>query len=715
MMPTKQARGIPTVLLSLTFAAACSAPEGRADGSESAGATAKRTHVQARDSLRVPLTLPRITSGPQGTAAPDVEMSAPRDAGLDSGITSAGPLATASLDDSTFPRCDGCEVKAEILVISANGQEPALTAIRQTLDYLGTPYTLWIATQRPGALTSSNLEAGQRGRYSGVILTSGTLGYFSDPADPHSWVPSALTPAEFEALFAYEAKYGVRQITWYTYPTAGFGFGPVTGETSEPVTAYFTESGREIFGRVNTENAVTLGPWGYAYLAPVDPAPLNGATVVPLLVDASNSALMVLTKYSDGRENLAQTFDGNAYLVHSVQLGYDLVNWVTRGVFLGQRRTYLTAQVDDLFLPNAIFQFKSDGTPCNPDLGDCPEYRNSAADIDALLSWQATFNTEPLVSNFRLDWAFNGEGAVIDPKEVESVDALTNRIVEIESSFRFINHTLTHRNLDAVTSTIAAREVQDNNQVATRLKLTNYSRRSVVTPEITGLSNPDAMAGLASVGVRYVVSDTSHPWGDNPSPNAGRYNAFQPSILEIPRHPTNLFYNVSTPEEWENEYNFLYRDYWRDQGKCIRDDGTVWCNYDFILSDQSELMLHWLLRGDIDPIMFHIANVRAYDGTHTLLGDLIGRAYAKYAKLMKMPVVSLSMDDLGISVARRMAYNTAGATGVIGPGKKITLSTVTTASVPVTGVLKRDGEMYAGQPSSWVPVPGGSSVTLTLP
>jgi hypothetical protein len=435
--------------------------------------------------------------------------------------------------------------------------------------------------------------------------------------------------------------------------------------------------------------------------------------VVPLLVDASNSALMVRTKYSDGRENLAQTFDGNAYLVHSVQLGYDLVNWVARGVFLGQRRTYLTAQVDDLFLPNALFRLKSDGTPCNPDLGECPEYRNSASDIDAVLNWQTTFNANPVVSNFRLDWAFNGEGAVIDPKR--PADALTNRIVEIQSSFRFINHTLTHRNLDAVTSTIAAREVQDNNQVATKLKLTNYSRRSLVTPEISGLTNPDAMAGLASVGVRYVVSDTSRPSGDNPSPNAGRYNALQPSILEIPRHPTNLFYNVSTPGEWENEYNFLYRDYWRNQGKCIRGDGTVWCDYDFILNDQSELMLHWLLTGDIDPIMFHIANARAYDGTHTLLGDLIGRAYKKYEKLMKMPVVSLAMDDLGTAVARRMAYNAAGATAVIGPGKKITLSTVTTASVPVMGVLTRDGEIYAGQPSSWVPVTGGTSVTLTLP
>jgi len=46
----------------------------------------------------------------------------------------------------------------------------------------------------------------------------------------------------------------------------------------------------------------------------------------------------------------------------------------------------------------------------------------------------------------------------------------------------------------------------------------------------------------------------------NPSPNIGIVNAVG-RLLIIPRHPNNLFYNVSTPEQWVSEYN-TYHDLW---------------------------------------------------------------------------------------------------------------------------------------------------------
>ena len=66
---------------------------------------------------------------------------------------------------------------ARLLIISADGTEPVLGAIQQALDYLGTPYDVWIAASRPNQLTGATLGAGQHSFYQGVILTTGELGY----------------------------------------------------------------------------------------------------------------------------------------------------------------------------------------------------------------------------------------------------------------------------------------------------------------------------------------------------------------------------------------------------------------------------------------------------------------------------------------------------------------------------------------------------------
>ena len=85
---------------------------------------------------------------------------------------------------------------------------------------------------------------------------------------------------------------------------------------------------------------------------------------------------------------------------------------------------------------------------------------------------------------------------------------------------------------------------------------------NLVNPGYTGLTTAAVMQAMFDVGIRYVVGDTSVQGYDNPSPNAGIYNPLQPQILMIPRRPTNLFYNVSTPDQWVAEYNDIYRSFW---------------------------------------------------------------------------------------------------------------------------------------------------------
>src|SRR5439155_9494612 len=84
---------------------------------------------------------------------------------------------------------------AKILVISADGTEPVLGAIRQAAEYEGIPYTLYIASRTPGGFTPAMLSDGNaHAYYQGIVLTTGTLAYFNGT----TW-SSAFNASEWQA------------------------------------------------------------------------------------------------------------------------------------------------------------------------------------------------------------------------------------------------------------------------------------------------------------------------------------------------------------------------------------------------------------------------------------------------------------------------------------------------------------------------------------
>lgn len=177
------------------------------------------------------------------------------------------------------------------------------------------------------------------------------------------------------------------------------------------------------------------------------------------------------------------------------------------------------------------------------------------------------------------------------------------------------------------------------------------------------------MRAIFDAGVRYVVSDTSVKGQDNPTPNTGIYNSFQSRVLEIPRRPTNLFYNVLSPADWVAEYNSIYESYWdRD------------LTYAEIVNFESDLLLVNLLRWENDPWMFHQENAGLYDGQHSLLTNLLDATLQKYAAIETTPLVSLPQHELGQRVAQRMQFNNSGVSGVISPGVSITITVKTPPS-----------------------------------
>ena len=646
-----------------------------------------------KDTVRTaPVTLPVIRTDPlPAIGDPRGSFNEGKSAKTGSGATpslaqSAPPISTASI--SATP-CQTPVLDLRLLVLSADGSEVTLPAIRQTLDFLGAPYTVWTARQQPGALTGDVLAGGAdgcHGFYEGVILTTGALSYSPDGGT--TWA-SALSDAEWQTLTTYEANLKVRRVSWYTYPTAGYGFAPPTGAfdtTTTPISATYTTAAQTVFSYANRANPLIIkGAW--TYLA----KPLDASTTA-LLTDASGNALVAQRNYTDGRQAISVTTAGNPYLIHSLVLSYGLVNWVTRNVFLGQRRSTLSAQIDDIMVDDDIWV----GRPCET----CAFFRMSGADFANAVNWESNWQlATPQTANVRLSFAFNGEGST----GIYNPDTLTPQIKANEYEFRWINHTFSHPNLDAITYADALAELNQNHKAALDIGLTAYAKQNLVTPEISGLANPEFLRAAKDFGIRNVVTDTSRPGQDNPTPNTGIFNTLEPAIFMIPRHPVNLFYNVTTPEEWVDEYNYLYRAFW---GRDL--------SFAEIVDKESDVMLFYMLRWDIDPLMFHQSNIRAYDGTHFLLGDVLEAVFAKYSKLFSIPFNSFAMETIGSRMQGRMKFNASGVTASFTPGDKLTLTTVNAATIPITGVRGPGLESYGGQTIANVTLAAGATTTLDI-
>jgi Bacterial Ig-like domain (group 2) len=305
---------------------------------------------------------------------------------------------------STLPVvCPSPTIDLKLLVINnAAAGYADFPAIQQILNYVGTPYDVVDVSSTLPALSD---DTSCHGFYQGIIFA------FGDDIYNNSAMNSTLN--------SYQVSYGVRRLNWYTNPTADFGLNNATGTLSDTQTdaANFTAAAGPIFFYANTKTPVTIAN-AFAYLT-TPTTPSGGGTVTPLLVDGAGNTLSAITQFSDGRQYLSQTFDSNPFLMHDLVLAYGLVNWVTKGVFLGDYHVYATQQVDDFFIDDSEW---IPSTPCLtnlltrdrtlPDASNLPVFRLDASDMAQLAAWQQTKQTDPLLKQFQITLAFNGVGTV---------------------------------------------------------------------------------------------------------------------------------------------------------------------------------------------------------------------------------------------------------------------------------------------------------------
>ena len=176
------------------------------------------------------------------------------------------------------------------------------------------------------------------------------------------------------------------------------------------------------------------------------------------------------------------------------------------------------------------------------------------ADFTAVANWQTQLRSHPQTSDLRVTMAFNGVGttagysAVVGQSDTliiggstsgPSTDTLTPTAQALQQQFFWVSHTYNHTNLDEVPPAAAASEIQQNNAAADALGLINYARHALVQPDVSGLGNPAFLQTAFDNGIRYLLSDTSKPGQDNPSPNVGMWAVSQPGIFVIPRRANN--------------------------------------------------------------------------------------------------------------------------------------------------------------------------------
>ena len=643
--------------------------------------------------------------------------------------------------------CSTPVIDMKLLVITNGKSEADFPAIQQILNYVGTPYDVLDMTVDTGGITASMLSDGAcHGYYQGIIFAFG--GYIYT-------LPGMAT------LTAYEQAFKVRQLNWYMYPNNDFGFNyPYNGNipSSGTDSMSYTSAGGSVFFYANKNNPVPITNANIYLGTPLASTALPpGASVTPLLVDPSGYTLSLEYNFGDGREYLTQTFDSNPILLHDLVLAYGLINWVTKGVFLGEYHIYAAAQVDDLFINSSEWV---PGTPCtNPITGDrtppddpsLPLARINSADMTSLVNWQNGIQSDPLLSSFKLTLAFNGVGTTGNtdwtglPSSGRSNDDLTTNVQNYQSHFHWIGHTYDHPETlnglhksdpggdpDTPQVDYIDHEILTNIYVATGggenldtdssntvipLNLTDFNPANLVTPGVTGLNDPQVPSYLVQNGIQYVVTDTSVTGaqnnGPNPSPNVGIVNSFAPGLYEVPRRPNDIFFNAANWNDNQAEFACLY------SSQPPFNSFTASQILDYVSSG----FVANMLLGDIDPQMFHQLNLHDYDGQgHSLLSDVYDQTFSKYKRLFNRGVLSLTLDKLGQSMKNRNAYNlsmvTARLTGA--PGSQtisITMpatATVSSAIIPVTGLYSTGAEAYGGQYISHIQMNKGQTITLPV-
>jgi len=363
-------------------------------------------------------------------------------------------------------------IDMKVLLLGASGGEPSFQAWQAQLRREGVPFDQLIATPGHAPITAATLSrtlAGgiEEARYQAVIAAVGGL-----PRCDEGGCASALAPEEWAALATFEQMFHVRQLSAYTFPGPDYGLnwptssGPLDGDD-----ASLTAAGQATFPYL--QGTVTIGASTYGYKA----TPLEGAAFSTLVTDGSGAALMGVFTHPDGREEMVQTFDSNQFQLHSALLRHGQLAWITRGTFFGDQRNYLELHIDDVFLPDDIWDPATHTTNFTPEAA----VRMTPADVASAVAWSRA-------TGLRLDSLYNGGGSVGYAAEHGGSDPVLSAFLADRTTFGWVNHTYDHPNLDCSARGFIVDQIEANTRWA-RSRGFAVNAGELVTGEHSGLAN----------------------------------------------------------------------------------------------------------------------------------------------------------------------------------------------------------------------------------
>lgn len=554
-------------------------------------------------------------------------------------------------------------VGLKVLLIGADGTESGFADWKDTLTREGVPFDAIVAKDA-GELTAASFANGTAAKYQAVILSNDGLYYY----DGSAYV-SALSQASWDALHAFELQFRIREVVANVYPQPQYGLNyPTAAGDFGGKTATVTSAGKTVFDNLVGTVLYDSGSWGYS-ATPLDPS------FKTLVQGTDGGALVGINTNADGRQQLVSTVAQNQYMIQSALLDQGILEWVTRGVHLGFDRSYLSIHADDAF--NGDDRWDT-ATHTTPEDVDGRTIVMTPADVTRAVNWQRT-------SGVRIDLAYNGGAAADYP-------ALAQSLLAAKRSFGWINHTYTHLNLDALDTATISAEIAQNIQFARQNRL-SIDATELVTGEHSGLNNPAIVAALAANNIAFTGSDASR-------------EAAQRAIgstLTVPRHPTNIFYNVGTKAEQLDEYNWLY--YYNCTVGCLSAPAT-WDDY---VNNEVTIMLRHVTGNDVDPHYVHVSNLAEEGTMYPVLDALL----AKYRALFTTPLVDPTLTQAGAQDKRQAAWAAALAgnqvTATLQANGKVSVVSPAGVDVPVTGSSAT--ERYGSERNGWVATRGALSLS----
>jgi len=574
------------------------------------------------------------------------------------------------------------------LVVAASAEDAELATWKTVLDRIGTPYDVLLARTeqlRPDRLTRPD----GAGRYNAVLLTNNALLF---PADQGTYT-SGFDPAEWQVLWDYERTHGVRQVSLDTsfdpspedYCLRG-GREGATGAT--PVQATMTEAGARVFDYLNPDARIPLAQ-SYLYRARLAP----GCAAEVVLRDGED-VLGVLSTSADGRERLALSFSSNENLRQVDLLGYGLLRWATRGVFVGEQRHWLNVDVDDWF--NTTARLHPDGTTGS--------FRLSGPEAAAVSRQQTDLRQKhPQAAGFTLNLPYNGskidQDAPAQCRAEHTSDSLTSYSKCLADRFRWINHTMTHPQMNYTSYEQSLVEIKANLGAAaaaglavpkTVLKTPEYSGLGIYSASPTslvpstdnglGASNKGLLKAASELGVKYLQGNMSFASHRPSCVNCGIYHPLQPDLFLVPDWPTNIAFEATTPEEQTAVYNSLYQN-------------TPRLDYAAIVDSESEIALRHLMQGSAYAHTLHQGNLHQYDTGRSLAFDWLDALITKYRAYYRVPLENPDWSELARYAQTRTAHFATLADGRDAVWNRVTNAITfrpgTDSSLFVTGVATR--------------------------